>query len=124
MYRVHPNKLQVYSTEAFYFFELLECFLMISMRLLLVTMVSLSSRPPAALAFCFSLLCCSWRWGELMSCGGSWEPVGLTRFTTSRNRRLLLLFRNVIAVPLWPSLPALPTWGGRCRGREERVEVR
>lgn len=38
------------------------------------------------------------------------DPVGLTRFTTSRNRRLLLLLRKVMAVPLCPSRPALPTW--------------
>lgn len=38
------------------------------------------------------------------------EPVGFTLFTTSRNSRLLLLLRKVIAVPLCPSRPALPTY--------------
>lgn len=38
------------------------------------------------------------------------DPVGLTRFTTSKNSRLLLLLRKVMAVPLCPSRPALPTW--------------
>lgn len=41
------------------------------------------------------------------------DPVGLTLFTTSRNSRLLLLLRKVMAVPLCPSRPALPTWIGR-----------
>lgn len=38
------------------------------------------------------------------------DPVGLTRFTTPKNSRLLLLLRKVMAVPLCPNLPALPTW--------------
>lgn len=45
------------------------------------------------------------------------DPVGLTRFTTSKNSRLLLLLRKVMAVPLCPSRPALPTWM-----RENRLE--
>lgn len=94
-----------------YFFRR-SCFLMMSRRLFLVT--SVSSDP--CLAFCFSLLCCSWRWGELRSWGGRMDPVSLTRFTTSRNRRLLLLLRSVMAVPLCPSRPALPTWMGRDEG--------
>lgn len=48
------------------------------------------------------------------------EPVGLTLFTTSRNSRLLLLLIKVMAVPLCPSRPALPTWMGR-NGRENVV---
>ncbi len=45
------------------------------------------------------------------------DPVGLTRFTTSRKSRLLLLLRKVMAVPLCPSRPALPTWMGRNEGK-------
>lgn len=95
------------------YFLLRSCFLMMSMRFFLVT--SVSSGP--SLAFCLSLRCCSWRWGELRSWGGMMDPVGLTRFTTSKNSRLLLLLRRVMAVPLCPSRPALPTWM-----RENKVE--
>ena len=102
--------------ETFYFLRR-SCFLMMSNRLFLVT--STSSGP--CLAFCLSLRCCSWRWGEFRSWGGRMEPVGLTLFTTSRNSRLLLLLRNVMAVPLCPSRPDLPTWMGRNEGKNKVI---
>lgn len=79
------------------------CLFIISMRLFLVTM---SSSP--CLLLCLALRCCSCKCGELRSCGGSKEPVGFTRSTMSRNKRLLLLFMKVMAVPRCPSLPARP----------------
>lgn len=88
---------------AYFLAVLLSCFLIISSKFSLVTVMS-------SLLCCFSLRCCSCRYGEFSSWGGNWEPVGFTRFTIWRNSRLWLLLRKVMAVPLWPSLPALPIW--------------
>lgn len=49
------------------------------------------------------------------------DPVGLTRFTTCKNSRLLLLLRKVMAVPLCPSRPALPICMGRDEGYDKVV---
>lgn len=103
--KVATKPLTINIFAGYFLAALLSCFLMMSMRLLLVPMTSSSS---PWLLLCLALLCCSNRWGELRSCGGSMEPVGFTRFTMSRNSRLLLLFMKVMAVPLWPSLPARP----------------
>lgn len=82
---------------------LFSCLLMTSMRLAPVT------RPCARPPCCCSRRFWSCRWGEPSSCGGRREPVGATLLAMSQKSRLALLLMKVIAVPFWPSRPALPT---------------